>query len=346
MLIQVVELDPSSPAPAVAKAEPANGQRSLSEQLSAVAETLKGASFERDVEQKLTDDVLWFHRLGDVAAVDKVRYTGPPNPRGEETHGITNARHPFVVWAYVFVPRGMDRCRRHPLLLFPHGGVHANFDTSNAHIIRELMQQGYVVIAPEYRGSTGYGEDYYEAIDYGGLEVDDVVEGARWAAASIPFVDPDRVGIIGWSHGGMIGLLAAERYPEMFKAIYAGVPVTDLIARLGYATQEYRDLFSASYHVGKAPAQDVAEYQRRSPVYHVHSIKTPLLIHSTTNDRDVHVLEVEHLIQALKVAGKCFEYKIYPDAPGGHSFNRIDTPFARASRAEIYAFLAKYLKRE
>jgi dipeptidyl aminopeptidase/acylaminoacyl peptidase len=129
-------------------------------------------------------------------------------------------------------------------------------------------------------------------------------------------------------------------------ALYAGVPVTDLIARLGYATEEYRDLFSAPYHVGKAPAQDVAEYQRRSPVYHVHSINTPLLIHGTTNDRDVHVLEVEHLIQALKVADKCFEYKIYSDAPGGHSFNRIDTPFARASRAEIYAFLAKHLKVE
>jgi dipeptidyl aminopeptidase/acylaminoacyl peptidase len=144
----------------------------------------------------------------------------------------------------------------------------------------------------------------------------------------------------------MIGLLAAERFPEMFKAIYACVPVSDLVARMGYATQEYRNLFSASYHVGKVPSQDVTEYQRRWPVYHVGRIKTPLLIHSTTNDRDVHVLEVEHLIQALKVAGKCFEYKIYSDAPGGHSFNRIDTPFARASREEIYAFLAKHLKGE
>ena len=68
-----------------------------------------------------------------------------------------------------------------------------------------------------------------------------------------------------------------------------------------------------------------------------------MLIHSTTNDEDVNVLEVEHLIQALKAAGKSFEHKIYPDAPGGHQFNRLDTKFARDSRAEAYRFLAKYL---
>ena len=71
---------------------------------------------------------------------------------------------------------------------------------------------------------------------------------------------------------------------------------------------------------------------------------TNLLVHTTTNDRDVNVLEVEHLIQALKAEGKKFEYKIYEDAPGGHSFNRLDTTFARQSRAEIYRFLARHLQ--
>ena len=73
-------------------------------------------------------------------------------------------------------------------------------------------------------------------------------------------------------------------------------------------------------------------------------LQTPLLVHTTTNDRDVNVVEVQHLIAALKAAGKNFEYKVYEDAPGGHSFNRIDTPLARESRQEIYRFLAKYLK--
>ena len=77
---------------------------------------------------------------------------------------------------------------------------------------------------------------------------------------------------------------------------------------------------------------------------HVSKLETPLLVHTNTNDEDVNVMEVEHLIEALKAAGKKFEYKIYQDAPGGHAFNRLDTPLAKESRREIYAFLAKHLK--
>lgn len=293
---------------------------------------------------KATDDMLWFQRLGDVADIDKITYTGPPNPKGEETYGIRNERHPLKVFAYVFVPRDLDRSRRHPLIILPHGGVHADFTTYHAHIIRELMAQRYVVLAPEYRGSTGYGQSFYKAIDYGGLEVDDCVAGRDWAVDNLPFIDPGRVAMAGWSHGGLISLLAVCRFPEKFAACYAGVPVSDLLARMGYTDDEYRADFAAPYHLGKTANQDVDEYRRRSPVWNMEKLKTPLLVHTTTNDRDVNVVEVEHLVQALKAAGKEFEYKIYPDAPGGHSFNRIDTALARESRQEIYRFLARHLK--
>src|SRR5262249_59470877 len=82
---------------------------------------------------------------------------------------------------------------------------------------------------------------------------------------------------------------------------------------------------------------------RRSPAWNAEKLRTPLLIHTTTNDEDVNVLEVEHLIKSLKAAGKTFEHKVYKDAPGGHEFNRIDTKLAKESRAEIYRFLAKHL---
>jgi dipeptidyl aminopeptidase/acylaminoacyl peptidase len=113
---------------------------------------------------------------------------------------------------------------------------------------------------------------------------------------------------------------------------------------MGYMDQGYRDLFSAPYHIGKTVREDVDEYRRRSPVWHADKLQTPLLIHTTTNDEDVHVLEVENLVAALKAAGKTFEHRIYRDAPGGHTFNRLDTKQARESRAEVYRFLAKYLK--
>lgn len=320
-------------------AEPEVGRR-----LDALEARLEDASFAMQALEKKVDDLLWFRRVGDVSEIDKVYVPTVPNPRDEETYGIDNERHPFKMYAYVFVPRGIDRSVEHPLLVFPHGGVHGDFNTYYAHVVRELMDRGYLVIAPEYRGSTGYGRDYYEAIDYGGLEVDDVVAARDWALDNLDFADRRRVGILGWSHGGLIALMAVFDHPDKFQAAYAGVPVSDLVARMGYQTQDYRDLYSAEYHVGKTAYEDVEEYRRRSPAWNAHKLRTPLLVHSNTNDRDVHVLEVEHLVKSLKAAGKDFEYRIYEDVPGGHSFNRMDTREARRSREEIYDFLARHLR--
>jgi dipeptidyl aminopeptidase/acylaminoacyl peptidase len=124
---------------------------------------------------------------------------------------------------------------------------------------------------------------------------------------------------------------------------YAGVPVSDLVARMGYKDDGYRALFSAPYHIGKTADENVNEYRRRSPAWNAEKLQTPLFIETNTNDEDVNALEVEHLIQALKAAGKNFDYKIYTNAPGGHQFNRLDTKFAKEVRTGIYRFLAKYL---
>jgi dipeptidyl aminopeptidase/acylaminoacyl peptidase len=311
----------------------------------ALEKKIENLSFALDAVSKKVDDLLWFERVGDVAEIDKVYIPTVPNPHGKETYGIANERHPFKIYAYVFVPKGVKAGSRHPLLVFPHGGVHGDFDTYYTHVVRELIEQRYVVVAPEYRGSTGYGRSYYEAIDYGGLEVDDVVAVRDWAVETIDMLDAGRVGILGWSHGGLIALMSVFDHPDKFQVAYAGVPVSDLVARMGYQTQSYRDLYSADYHIGKTANEDVEEYRRRSPVWNAHKLRTPLLIHTNTNDRDVHVLEVEQLIKSLKAEGRDFEYKVYQDVPGGHSFNRLDSTVARESRQEIYRFLARYLKR-
>jgi dipeptidyl aminopeptidase/acylaminoacyl peptidase len=332
------------PAIGLAQEPPACDPDPVQERLEALEEKIGSLTYVHQALGKKIDDLLWFERVGDVAEIDKVLYTGPPDPGAEETYGISNDRHPFKVYAYLFTPRGLDRDARHPLLLLPHGGVHSDFNTYYTHVVRELMEQGYVVVAPEYRGSTGYGKNYWEAIDYGGLEYEDVVAGRDWAIETLSYVDPDRVGILGWSHGGLIALMSVFHHPDKFRVAYAGVPVSDLVARMGYQTQDYRDLYSADYHIGETAYENVEEYRRRSPVWNVEKLETPLLIHTNTNDRDVHVLEVEHLIAALKAAGKDFEYRIYEDVPGGHSFNRIDTAQARESRREIYRFLAEHLR--
>ncbi|MEM2137344.1 MAG: prolyl oligopeptidase family serine peptidase [Candidatus Methanomethylicia archaeon] len=292
--------------------------------------------------EKGIDDVLWYHKVGDLARILKVRLTGPP-PSKVFKPNAPGAKNPVVFWSYVFVPKNINRNEKYPLIVLPHGGVHANMSSAASNIIRELMAQGYIVVSPEYRGSTGYGKAFYELIDYGGLEIEDTHVSRNWAVKNCKYVDPNRVGIMGWSHGGLHTLMNIFFYPDDYKVAYAGVPVSDLIMRMGYKSQNYRDLFIADYHVGKDVCDDVEEYRRRSPVNYVDKLKTPLLIHTTTNDEDVNYLEVLNLINALKAAGKEFEYKIFKDAPGGHIFSRLDTEFAMEVRVEIYRFLAKHL---
>src|SRR5262245_2025032 len=292
---------------------------------------------------KHIDDVMWRLLLSDIAEVDKVEYTSlpaarTPNPRAP------GAGNPLIIRAYSFIPKNLDRTRKQPLIVFAHQGVHANEDTRDAHIFRELLQQGYSIIAPDYRGSTGYGRGFYEQIDYGGREVDDVYLAGQWMLETYPFLDSKRVGMAGWSHGGLITLMNFFTHPEAYACAYAGVPVSDLVERMGYQPPAYQALYSAPYHIGRTVREDVMEYRRRSPVYHVKKLQTPLLIHGNTNDEDVNILEVEHLIAALRSEGKKVEYKIYEAAPGGHYFNRLDTKAAKESRQEIWRFLAGYLK--
>lgn len=295
-----------------------------------------------DILEKGIDDITWISRMQETAFVDKVFLTGPP-PAKEKNPTGQGAGNPVKFWAYVYIPKGIDLNKKYPLIVFPHGGVHANMTTYYTHIIKELIAQQYIVVAADYRGSTGYGEGFYKRIDYGGLENEDVDASRQYMIDNYPFVDGDRVGIMGWSHGGQISLFNIFNHPDKYKVCYAGVPVSDLIARMGYKNDEYRDLFSADYHLGKTADQNVAEYKKRSPAWNAHKLQTPLLIHTNTNDEDVNVLEVEHLIKSLKAEGKKFEYEIFNELPGGHSFDRLDTKKAREIRIKVYDFMAKYL---
>jgi dipeptidyl aminopeptidase/acylaminoacyl peptidase len=306
---------------------------------------IENLEHELAVVNRRIDDIMFFHRVGDIADIDIVSFTGPPR-RYEPNPTAQGAGNPLRISAYVFIPKNLDRSKKQPLIVYPHGGVHSNFSTGTTNRLREMLEQGYTVVAPEYRGSTGYGGGFYRAIDYGGLEIEDTYATRNFMLENYDFLDEDRVGIVGWSHGGLHALMNIFEHPGAYAVAYAGVPVSDLIARMGYKTQGYRDLYSADYHIGKTAYEDVEEYRRRSPSWNANKYDgTPLLIHTNTNDADVNVLEVERLIQALKAEGKSgFQYKIYEDAPGGHGFNRLDTQLAKESRREIWTFLARYLK--
>ena len=331
-----------TPAATSAEEPTAPNLEAIAAKLDAIGATLDGYRHRLDALEKKVDDGLWFDRLGDVAVIDKVRLYGPPRWK-EESDTAIGAGNPVKFWSYVFFPRDLDTSSKVPLLVFPHGGVHSDFSTYYVHIVREMLAQGYAVVAPEYRGSTGYGRTVFENIDYGGREVDDNHACRQYMIDNYDFIDGDRVGMIGWSHGGLISLMNIFANPDDYRCAYAGVPVSDLIARMGYLGKDYADLYSADFHIGQTVTENIEEYKRRSPAWNAEKLQTPLLIHTSTNDEDVNVLEVEHLIKALKAADKEFEYEIFEDAPGGHSFDRLDTALAKEIRLKVDRFLAGYL---
>ena len=300
-----------------------------------------GAEHTLDAIERRVDDVLWHQRLGDDVDLEQVTILGP-TPEND-TRRLEQEGNLVKLPAYVFAPPELDPADDHPALVFAHGGVHANFDTAYVNIVREMVSQGYVVIAPEYRGSTGYGEEHYELIDYGGREVEDTWAAREWLVDQYPAVDADRVGVIGWSHGGLHALFNAYNHPEGYACAYAGVPVTDLVARMGHKTQEYRDLYEADYHIGKAGWEDPDEYRDRSPAWHADELEIPLRVHATRNDGDVNELEIDRLVEAFAAHDKDVTFEIHDDAPGAHAFERLDTAFARQSRGRLYAFLAEHL---
>jgi len=309
-------------------------------QTRALGETL--AHLDAKLSRQL-DTLLWFEQLNDVAQVEKVLFTGPP-PKGKDGIAPPAGSNEVIVSAFTFMPKKRSHWRKIPLLVLAHGEIHGNVASDDsAHVVRELVQQGYAVVAPDYRGSSGYGADFWHEIDYGGLEIEDVHASRKFMLGRYHAIDARRVGIIGWSHGGLIALLTIFAHPDDYQVCYAGVPVSDLEERLRIRGKGYEELFSAPYHLCKTFAEAPEEYRRRSPAMNASKLKTPLLIHTNTSDEDVTAREVQRLIDALRKEQKDFAYKIYTNAPGGHYFNRLDTVAAGESRMEIWQFLAKYL---
>ena len=295
-----------------------------------------------DILEKKIDDNTWYLRLGDVAHIDKVRLasTARWKPKKADDRFADNK---LQFYSYVFIPKTVDSNKKYPLIVLPHSGIHADFSTYYLHIVRELMAQEYIVVSAEYRGSTGYGKTTYENIDYGGRENDDVLESRNYMIRNYSIVDETRVGVMGWSHGGMIALMQILQQSDMYQCAFAGVPVSDLENRLASHDESYTKYFTAPYHIGESIEENPEEYKRRSPTTYANKLEKPLMIYTNTNDNDVYVEEVKLMIETLKLHGKDFHYKIFQDAAGGHGFDRIDSKEATDIRFTVYEFMARHL---
>ena len=268
--------------------------------------------------------------------------------------------------AYLFSPINKGSAK-HVALVWVHGGVHGDWDTALYPFIVEAVKRGYVILTPDYRGSTGYGDEWMKKIDYGGKEVDDVLSSVDYLA-TLPYVDSQHLGIMGWSHGGFITSHILFRDDNPFKAGAAIVPVTNLVFRLMDHGPGYARDYAAEEGIGGMPFerncgpkrdQDcIDEYLKRSPVFHADNLKVPMLVHVATNDCDVFFREDQQMVYTLRaLKPDLAETKIYvnpPEGPHGcgHTFSRRvneetlereDSPEQIDSWNRTWAFFAKHL---
>lgn len=301
-------------------------------------------NFDADIAAKARIDARYAEASQGVMDVQKVAYRSSVGD--------------MDIPAYVFQPLNRRGPRGHAAMVWVHGGVHGNWGINMFPFVREAVERGYVVICPEYRGSTGYGEAHHMAIDYGGHEIADVISAVEYLK-TLPHVDPDRVGIMGWSHGGYIALFSVFRDAHPFKAAAAMVPVTNLVFRLSYKGPRYQRSFATQQRIQGLPFEKREEYIARSPLYHVDRLQVPLLVHVATNDTDVDFVENQQIVDALRSRKPDLaETRVYVDpvpgpASGGHTFNRRvnletlerdDSPDQRDSWNRTWTFFEWHLR--
>jgi len=268
---------------------------------------------------------------------------------------ITYRSRAMDIPAFVFQPLTPQGPGSRPAIVWVHEDIRGHLYEHYIPYIREATAKGYIVIAPEYRGGIGYGRAFYDAIDYGGAEVDDVVTAVEVLRTRYPAVDAARIGVIGWSHGGLITLLSVFRNPTMFRAAVAMVPVTNLFQRLAWkGVERQRQLIDPQNRFGGTPTEKREVYKERSPLFGVDRLQIPLFVGVATNDEDVNIEESMPLVDALRARKPHLaETKVYENPAGGHHFDRrVDsrtwqpenTSEQRDSWRRVWAFLDRNLE--
>ncbi len=248
----------------------------------------------------------------------------------------------FDIDVWVMKPVPFDAAKRYPALLWIHGGPHREFSDSYWHEAQVEAAAGYALIYVNPRGSQGYGEQFSRASvgDWGGGDFADLMMGVDEALRRFPFIDGERLGVIGVSYGGFMTSWVIS-HTDRFKAACSEAGISNVATQVG--TSDIGWHWTINEQGGVPPWEDVGRYVDRSPVTHVPSIHTPLLIVHGESDLRCNIVESEQLFVALKRLGREVVFVRMPDA--GHGFGGAGRPRQRLERFRlILDWFAKYLR--
>jgi dipeptidyl aminopeptidase/acylaminoacyl peptidase len=220
----------------------------------------------------------------------------------------------------------------------PHGGPTGQVtDTFNGRA-ELLASRGFVVIAPNVRGSTGYGMSFQNANikDLGGADLKDEIAGVDFLKAT-GYINPKHVGIWGGSYGGYMTLMAIGKTPDVWSAAVDEYGILNWLTMLEHEDpqlQEYEKILLGD------PVKDLGVYEASSPLKYIRNEKAPLLVLQGDNDIRVPREEAEQLVSILKAEGRTVDSVFYPEE--GHGFQKREHQQDELSRS--VAWLQKYLQ--
>ncbi len=306
------------------------------------------SSFTRDGSHLL------YHHNGATAPSDLWTYSLTTGKSQQVTHSLMAgipADHmvePFLVhypskdgkWtisALVYVPFNMQRSGKNAAIVYVHGGPASQSVDSFNRFVQYMVNQGYMVIAPNYRGSTGYGKDFKQAnlFDMGGGDLEDVLSAADWIKQT-GFLDPKKIILMGGSYGGYLTMMGVTKAPDVWAA---GVPIVPFVNWFTELEHEDPVLRESDLATMGDPVKNKALYEDRSPINFIDNVKAPLFLLAGGHDPRCPKEETQQVVDSIQKRGGTVEYKIYENE--GHGFARVENQIDAYSR--VVSFLKAHV---
>jgi dipeptidyl aminopeptidase/acylaminoacyl peptidase len=243
-----------------------------------------------------------------------------------------------MISAFLWMPFNLKRDGSNPAVVLPHGGPTGQTSDYFNSTAAALASRGYICIAPNVRGSTGYGMAFQKANyqDLGGGDLQDEVYATKFLLDT-GYVDAKKIGITGGSYGGFMTLMAIGKTPNIWAA---GVELFGIIN--WYTMLQHEDPFLKQYEMSLMgdPEKDRAIYEAASPIKYIRDEKVPLLVLQGTNDIRVPREEAEQVVEILKKEGRTVEVHYYEAE--GHGFSKRENQIDSLQRT--VGWFDKYLK--
>jgi dienelactone hydrolase len=213
-----------------------------------------------------------------------------------------------IIPAYLTLPPGKENAKGLPAIVMPHGGPSSRDEWGFDWLSQFYAYQGFAVLQPQFRGSAGYGDAWYQKNGFRSWRtaIGDVADAGRWLVGQ-GIADPAKLGIVGWSYGGYAALQSAAVAPDLFKAVVAIAPVTDL-AMLKAESVNWTDNRLVRDFIGTGP-----EVREASPTQNAAKIKAPVLLFHGTLDANVGYGQSTAMESRLRGAGGKVQLVTFPN---------------------------------